>query len=132
MASQHRDQRTGRYARRPVPDVDVESRFDPMADAIEDIEDVSGEASPGTVEQPSYAPAADDLAQGGQRSPLRARRPEMVSAQDADHTVYGRQGAVTRAAVRFHGIDGMLGHVLGVEPATAPSEDVPGTESVRG
>jgi hypothetical protein len=49
---------------------------------------------------PRYAPAADELAQGGQRSPLRARRPELVHPDEVAHTVYGVQGAVLRTAAR--------------------------------
>ena len=52
-----------------------------------------------------HAPAADDLAQGGQSSPLRPRNPELVSDEDADHTVYGVQGAVLRSAARGSGPD---------------------------
>jgi len=95
----HRDPKSGRYARRPVPDVDAESRFDLMGDDIP-FEDVAGQSSANTLNQPRYAPAGDELAQGGEGSRLRARRPELVSEQDADHTLYGRQGAVLRAAAR--------------------------------
>lgn len=98
----HRDGRTGRFARRPVPGVDAESRFDPMGDSIEDVDNVSGAASPSTIDHARYAPEADDLAQGGSRSPLRARNAELVpQEQDEALTRYGnRQGAVSRAAAR--------------------------------
>jgi hypothetical protein len=101
--SPHRDKVSGRFARRPVKDVDAESRFGPVADAIEDITNVSGAPSSSTIEHPRHAPAADDLAQGGQSSPLRARRAEMVPAGDAAHEIYGTQGAVLRAAARGSG-----------------------------
>ena len=52
-----------------------------------------------------HAPAADDLAQGGQSSPLRARRPEMVPEDDAAHGTSRTQGAVLRAAARGSGPD---------------------------
>ena len=51
--------------------------------------------------EPRHAPAADDLAQGGQASPLRARRPELVYPDDAGSA----QGAVMRSAARGSGPD---------------------------
>jgi hypothetical protein len=76
-----------------------------MADAIEDITNTSGAPSASTIGHPRHAPAADDLAQHGQSSPLRARNPELVPAGDADHEIYGAQGAVLRAAARGSGPD---------------------------
>lgn len=58
-----RDKVTGRFARRPVEGVDADSRFGPMADSIEDIDNVSGAPSPNTEMHARYAPAGD--AQGG-------------------------------------------------------------------
>jgi hypothetical protein len=100
MAASHRDKVTGRFARRPIPDVDAESRFDPMGDSIEDIENVSADdVRPGMV-RPRYAPEADDLAQGGRIYPLHTRRPELVPPQDRLSTLYGNvQGAWLRDAV---------------------------------
>jgi hypothetical protein len=57
----HRDKVSGRFARRPVEDIDAESRFDPMADSVEDIDNVAGAPSSSTIEHPRHAPAADDL-----------------------------------------------------------------------
>jgi hypothetical protein len=104
----HRDPVSGRFARRPVPDVDAESRFDPMGDSIEDIGNVSGAPSANTIDHPRHAPAADTLAGTGPSygaSRLRARRPGMVPAEDAAHETSSRQGAVLRAAARGSGPD---------------------------
>jgi len=76
----HRDNLSGQFARRPVPDIDVTSRFDPVADAIEDVRNVSGAPSPSTIEHPRHAPDADDLAQGGQQRPLRPRTQTVIDA----------------------------------------------------
>jgi hypothetical protein len=84
-------------------------------------------ADPGDLayaSEPRHAPSADALAQFDAPSRLRARRPEMVAAEDADHVVYGRQGAVLRTAARQAGLTGPIGHVLGLEPVTAPSAGV--------
>jgi hypothetical protein len=62
-----------------------------------------------------HAPAADDLAQGGQSSPLRARRPEMVPAEDAAHETSSRQGAVLRAAARGSGPMDPTSYLTGAE-----------------
>ena len=118
----HRDPRTGRYARRPVPDVDATSEFGPMGDDIP-FEDVSGAPAASTVERPRHAPAADELAQGG--SPrLHPRHPTLVSMDERAATQYGVQGALTRDAARLHGLTGVIGHALGIDPPAAPSEGV--------
>lgn len=65
----------------------------------------------GTV--PRHAPAADDLAQGGQASPLRARRPDLVHPDDAAHEIYGTQGAVLRAAARGSGPGDFVRYLTG-------------------
>jgi hypothetical protein len=137
----NRDAKTGRFARRPVPDVDAESKFDPMGDDIP-FYDASGAPSANTIDRARYAPAGDELAQGGQRSRLRARNPEMVDRADTDHTIYGRQGAVLRTAARssLGHWDDPTGYVVGLnEPGTPAngvrqiSDDVPGVPAgVRG
>lgn len=80
----HRDSVTGRYARRPVPDVDATSAFDPVGDSAEDIDNVSGANWPGARMYPHHRPRGDDLAQGGQSSPLRPRTQRLVSQAGRD------------------------------------------------
>ena len=112
----YRDTVTGRFARRPVEDIDAESRFDPMGDAVEDIDNVSVAPSPSTIEHPRHAPAGDTLAGEGPSygaSPLRARRPELVSAEDAAHEIYGAQGAVLRSAARGSGPGDPTAYLVG-------------------
>lgn len=104
----HRDKVSGRFARRPVEDIDAESRFDPVGDSAEDISNVSGAPSASTIDHPRHAPAADTLAGTGPSygaSPLRARNPELVPAEDAAHETSSTQGAVLRAAARGSGPD---------------------------
>ena len=119
----HRDPRTGRFARRPVPDVDAESRFDPMGDDIP-FENVSGAPSANTTERPRYAPEADEQPSGGQWPLLHPRHPGLISMDEEARTRYGTQGMLTRDAARLHGLTGTLGYVLGLEPPTGPSSDV--------
>jgi hypothetical protein len=113
----------GRFARL-VEDVDAESRFDPMGDSIEDIGNVSGAPSPSTIERPRHAPPGDELAQGGQWSPLRARNPVLVHPDDESH-----HNGILRTAVRRSGPVGMnpAAYLVGLEsPGTrtgAEAED---------
>ena len=113
----YRDKVTGRFARRPVEDIDAESRFGPVGDDVP-VSDVSGAPSPNTIERSRYAPSGDTLAGGGPTygaSPLRARRPEMVPTEDAHHEVYGTQGAVLRAAARGSGPPDPTPYLVGRE-----------------
>lgn len=119
----HRDPQTGRFARRPVPDVDAESKFDPMGDDIP-FEDVSDAPSASTIKRPRRGPTADELAQGGSRFPLHVRHSTLVSMDEEARTRYGAQGALTRDAARLHGLTGALSYVLGVDDATGPSRAV--------
>jgi hypothetical protein len=120
----HRDPKTGRYARRPVPDVDAESEFDPMGTDIP-FDDVSGAPSANTIHQPRRGPDADDLAQGGDRfALLYARHPVLVSMDEEARTRYGTQGMLTRDAARLHGLTGTLGYVLGVDDSAGPSSGI--------
>jgi hypothetical protein len=121
----HRDSKTGRFARRPVPDVDAESRFDPMGSDIP-FEDVSGAPSANTIDRPRYAPDADELAQGGSRFPVHARHPTLVSMDEEARTQYGTQGMLTRDAARLHGLSGALAYVIGIDGAVGPSKAVLG------
>jgi hypothetical protein len=105
----------GRFAR-PVEGVDAESKFGPMGDDIP-ADNVSGAASPSTIEHPRYAPAGDDLAQGAQSSPLRARNPVLVHPDDATHTVYGVQGAILRTAARDSGPMDPTSYLVGGDDA---------------
>jgi hypothetical protein len=95
----HRDEMTGRFARRPVRDVDATSEFDPMGDDIP-FDNVSGAASLDTIKHPRPAPGADELAQGGQSSPLRPRGAVLVPGDEEARTRYGTQGALGRDAAR--------------------------------
>ena len=66
--------------------------------------------------EPRHAPRGDTLAGEGPSygaSPLRARRPELVSAEDAAHEIYGAQGAVLRAAARGAGPDDPTAYLVG-------------------
>jgi hypothetical protein len=81
---------------------DMRGRFVKMGDSIEHVDNVSGAPSPGTIEHPRYAPEADDLAQGGQRSPLRPRGAVLVPEDEHARTRYGVQGALGREAAREH------------------------------
>jgi hypothetical protein len=57
-----------------------------------------------------YAPAGDDLAQGGQGSPLRARRPTMVDPDDE-----GYHNGIMRAAARGAATDDPTAWLVGLE-----------------
>jgi len=116
-----RDSKTGRFARRSVPDLDAESKFDPMADSIEDIEDVSGAPSPSTIERPRYVPGAD-LAQGEQWSPLRARNPVLVHPDDEGH-----HNAIMRTAARNAGPMDSSPFLTGLVGSPGPSRGIGGT-----
>lgn len=94
----------GRFVK-PVPEVDAESRFDPMGDSIEDIGNVSGAPSPNTIDRPRYAPDADDLAQGGQQRRLEPRTAVLAGDETAQER-YGVQGAAGRAAARMASMPG--------------------------
>jgi hypothetical protein len=114
----YRDKVTGRFARRPVEDIDAESRFDPMGDGIP-FSDVSGAPSPSTIERPRHVPGGDTLAGTGpsyESSPLRARNPELVSEEDAAHA----QGAVLRAAARASGPMDPTPYLVGLEAHRTP------------
>ena len=113
-----RDPRTGRFAaRRPVATVDAESRFDPMADSIEDISNVSGAPSPNTIEHPRHAPDADTLAGYGPSygdARLRARHPEMVHPDEQSSDPREARNAILRSAARDSGpMDPSYGLVSG-------------------
>jgi hypothetical protein len=109
-----RNKVTGRFTR-PVPGVDAESRFDPMADSVEDITNISAADVPPGLEIPRYAPAADEIASGGPW-PLHRRIPVMVTPDDGGNA----QGAITRAAARDSGpMDPSLALVGGFMPRAA-------------
>ncbi|HET9081119.1 MAG TPA: hypothetical protein VFO01_11485 [Trebonia sp.] len=112
-----RDPRTGKFApRRPVPDVDAESRFDPVGDDIP-FDDVSGASSPNTIEQRRYVPEADELAQGGQRTSVGIRRPVLVHPDDAGH-----YNGLLRTAARDSGPLDPTAYLAGLgQPATPPA-----------
>lgn len=66
--------------------------------------------------EPRHAPRGDTLAGDGPSygsSPLRARRPELVSAEDAAHEIYGAQGAVLRAAAHGSRPDDPTAYLVG-------------------
>lgn len=95
MAGIRRDPRTGRFApRRPVPDVDATSEFDPMGDSIEDIQNVSAaDVAPG-METTRHVPEADGIGQGDARPP-GIRRATLVHPDDSRH-----HNGVLRTAAR--------------------------------
>ena len=85
-----------------------------MGDSIENITNVSGVPTANTIDRPRYAPAGDDLAQGGQW-PLHDRHPVLVVLDERAATQYGVQGGRLRDAARLSGISEAIGHVLGVD-----------------
>jgi hypothetical protein len=94
---------------------------------------VSGAASANTIDRPRYAPACDDLAQGGQWPSLHPRHPVLVSMDEQARTQHGTQGMLTRDAARLTGLTGTLGYVVGIDDSPGPSsgvrdvyDDVPG------
>lgn len=103
-----RDPMSGRWMKVDTSNTPVDSKFDPMTGINvgfpSDVKDSPYELVAGdrnVVKSPVAPRVEDSFAVGG--SPLRDRRPKMVSAEDADHTVYGRQGAVLRSAARNSG-----------------------------
>jgi hypothetical protein len=109
MRHDHRSPATGRFRRVDVSNtaLSANSRFDVMHEL--EVKTQPGgyayELAPRdeTSAGPAYdAPqVADDLAVPGSR--LRARNPGMVHPAEAEHTIYGVQGAVLRAAARDSG-----------------------------
>jgi hypothetical protein len=95
-----RDPRTGRFAR-PVTNVDAESRFDPMADSIEDINDVSAAPSPSTAARPRHAPQADRPALYG--PVMQHRQPVMIHAAEMSDDPREARNAALRSAARGGG-----------------------------
>ena len=103
MADIPRDPVTGRFA-----------KVDPVRDVLADQLGVPEKFAGGI--RPRYAPAADELAQGGQSSPPGVRTARMTGAQQARYLVgdvgesapgevaatarYGVQGRHVRAAAR--------------------------------
>jgi hypothetical protein len=134
MSNRHsyRSPATGRWMRVST-ELARDERSDrfPQTDSIEvgspsDVQDspyelVSGDRN--VVQRPVAPYVRDDLGVTG--SPLRARRPEMVSAEDAAHTIYGRQGAVLRSAARDSGpMDPSYSLVSPMESHGTPLQDV--------
>jgi hypothetical protein len=100
MANRYqRDPRTGRFAR-PVANVDATSRFGPMGDSVEDIENVSAaDVMPG-MSRPRHAPEAD----GGGWWPLHRRIATLVPPDESATTVYANDhGSVMREVARHGG-----------------------------
>jgi hypothetical protein len=105
----YRDAVTGRWARRPVPNVDAESRFGPMADSIEDIKNVSADDVRPGMERPRYAPVADTLAGEGPTygsSPLGHRTARLVPPGDGTTAIYAAPRPETRLRDIKTGADG--------------------------
>jgi hypothetical protein len=108
-----RDPRTGRFVSTTNAPEASEGKFETETGIP--IEDVSGAPSANTIDQPRRGPAADELAQGGERFSLHPRHPVLVAADEQARTRYGAQGALTRDAARLHSIAGPLAYVLGVD-----------------
>jgi hypothetical protein len=114
-----RDPRTGRFVR-PVPEVDDESAFDPMADSIEDIDNVSG------------APPRTRSTDPGIHLPVTIwRRADHVSPSEAATRCWSRRTSkrVRSTAPRAHSSGTLrasmgsagccLAHVVGIDPLQA-------------
>ena len=110
-----RDPVTGRFVKTANSPESGEGKFETYADDLPVGIQGADSADLAYATERRHAPAADDLAQGGQSSPLRARNPELVPAGDADHTVYGVQGAFLRAAARGSRPDDPTSYLVGRE-----------------
>ena len=77
--------------------------------------------------EPRHAPDADTLAGPSYPSRLRPRDAVLYGGDDGGHA----QGAILRAAARLSGHDGMIGHILGLYPPAAPSQDADDTTRPR-
>lgn len=107
---QNRDKMSGRWMRvdtSNTPLSDSPTKFDRITEYAVDAQgsnpadlayDVTGRAESNAGPRYDAPTVKDNLGVGG--SPLRARRPDMVSAEDAAATIYGShdQGQVVRAA----------------------------------
>jgi hypothetical protein len=104
-----------------VANVDAESAFDPMADSIEDITNVSAaDVRPG-MERARHAPAGDELAQGGDWYPVQRRMPVMVPPDERPETVYaGSHGSVSREASRGGGPMDLSAWLTGADDGLTP------------
>jgi len=124
MANRYqRDPRTGRFAR-PVANVDATSRFDPMDDSIERIEDVSAaDVAPG-MKRPRYAPEADGGGWWPAHRMIAHRAPAMVPEDGGAATIYGgTHGDVMREAAR-HGAGPMdsASYLVGLDDGLSPEQ----------
>lgn len=105
MASS-RDPVTGRFVSTRNTSETGEGEFETYADDLPVGIQGADPADLAYATEPRHAPRGDTLAGTGPSygsSPLRARRPELASAEDAAHEIYGTQGAVLRAAARGSG-----------------------------
>lgn len=127
-----RDPRTGRFVATANAPESSGGKFNTYTEMPVEIEGADpAELAYDAV--PRYAPDADDLAQGGQWSPLRARNPVLVHPDDEGH-----HNAIMRTAARNAGpmdpsafLTGLVGHTapsMGIQEA----DDDDTAEPVRG
>ena len=108
-----RDPRTGRFTR-PVPGVDAGSRFNPMGNAIEDVDDVSAaEVMPG-MSRPRYAP---DRTHGGQQRLVAHRAPVLAHPDDR-----GNHNEFLRTAARSSGAMDPTAYLTGANAGLSPEQ----------
>ena len=115
MASS-RDPVTGRFVSTRNTPESGEGKFETYADDLPVGIQGADPADLAYAAAPRHAPAGDTLAGTGPSyglSPLRARRPELVSAEDAAHEIYGAQGAVLRTGARGSGPDDPTAYLVG-------------------
>jgi hypothetical protein len=118
--AQHRNPKTGRFVSTANTPESREGKFTTYAEMPVEIQG----ADPGDLAYRSeerYAPSSDDLAQGGQGSPLRARNPELVHPDDE-----GFHNAVMRSAIRRMGpeMDNPMPYLAGLESHGTPANGV--------
>ena len=111
-----RDPRTGRFTR-PVPGVDAGSRFNPMGNAIEDVDDVSAaEVMPG-MSRPRYAPEADGGGWWPAHRMIAQRRPVLAHPDDR-----GNHNEFLRTAARSSGAMDPSGYLTGMDDGLSPKQ----------
>lgn len=118
----HRDTVTGRFVSTSNTPESSEGRFETYAELPVEFDGADpSELAYGM--EPRCAPAGDVLAQGGQRSPLRARNPTLLDPRDETF-----HNGPLRSAVRRHGgpMDPsafLTGLEPGIQATSAAAED---------
>lgn len=130
MANRQRSPLTGRFISPQNSPEATAGNFETYAAGLP-MDNISGAASPSTQDAKRHGPSADGIAQGDDRSPLlHQRHPVLIEADERARAAYGVQGALLRDAARLHGVGGMIGHVLGIDDAAAPSSGVQEADDV--